>query len=77
MLTDAEFWFHLAAAASILRLNSMNPLVHFLRFFTIWFGLTQSRPHEESRNAMILGLIMLLTAAFVVIAVTLVVTFAR
>jgi hypothetical protein len=55
----------------------MNPLVHFLRFFTIWFGLTQSRPQEEGKNAIILAAILLATGIFVVTAVVLIVMFFR
>jgi hypothetical protein len=55
----------------------MNPLVHFLRFFTIWFGLTQSRPHEEGKNAIILALILAGTGGFVIAAVFLIVMFFR
>ena len=55
----------------------MNPLVHFLRFFTIWFGLTQSRPHEESKNSIILALILVGTGVFVIVAILGVVTFLR
>ena len=55
----------------------MNPLVHFLRFFTIWFGLTQSRPQEERKNAMILALILFATAAFVAVSIVMIVIFTR
>jgi hypothetical protein len=55
----------------------MNPLVHFLRFFTIWFGLTQSRPQEEGKHAFILALVLAGTALFVFVAIGLVVVFFR
>jgi hypothetical protein len=59
------------------KIETMNPLVHFLRFFTIWFGLTQSRPQEERKNAMILALILFATAAFVAVSIVMIVIFTR
>jgi hypothetical protein len=58
-------------------IETVNPLVHFLRFFTIWFGLTRSRPHEEEKHALMLALILAATGLFVVAAVALVMRFFR
>jgi hypothetical protein len=53
----------------------MNPLVHFLRFFTISFGLTQSRPEEEGKHALMLALILGGIGIFVMGMITLIVMF--
>jgi hypothetical protein len=53
----------------------MNPLVHFLRFFTIWFGLTQSRPEEQGKHALMLALILGGVGIFVASMIILIVMF--
>ena len=55
----------------------MNPLVHLLRFFTTWFGLTQSRPEQEQKHALLLALILAGTGLFVVAAVVAIMVFVR